>query len=95
MGLHESTYCVFLTHDQKLDNPALAIALRSRTRYVGALGSKRTHALRVAALEEIGLTSAEIARIHAPIGIRLGGNRPEEIALSIAAQIVAVRSGEA
>lgn len=95
MRLHESTYCVFLTHDPKLDNPALAIALRSQTRYVGALGSKRTHALRVAALEEIGLSSAEIARIHAPIGIRLGGNRPEEIALSIAAEIVSVRSGEA
>jgi xanthine dehydrogenase accessory factor len=95
MRLHESTYCVFLTHDSKLDNPALAVALRQPVRYVGALGSKRTHAKRVAALREAGLTDAEIDRVHAPIGIPLGGNRPEEIALSIAAEMVAARHGVA
>ena len=93
MRLHESTYCVFLTHDAKLDNPALAIALRRPVRYVGALGSKRTHAKRVEALREAGLTDAEIERVHAPVGIPLGGNRPEEIALSIAAEMVAARHG--
>ena len=93
MRLHESTYCVFLTHDAKLDNPALAVALRQPVRYVGALGSKRTHAKRVAALKEAGLTEAEIDRVHAPIGIPLGGNRPEEIAVSIAAEMVAARHG--
>jgi len=93
MRLHESTYCVFLTHDAKLDNPALAVVLRRPVRYVGALGSKRTHAKRVAALREAGLTDAEIDRVHAPIGIPLGGNRPEEIAVSIAAEMVAARHG--
>ncbi|HVR30226.1 MAG TPA: XdhC family protein [Thermoanaerobaculia bacterium] len=93
MRLHESTYCVFLTHDAKLDNPALAVALRRPVRYVGALGSKRTHAKRVAALKEAGLSDAEIDRVHAPVGIPLGGNRPEEIALSIAAEMVAARHG--
>jgi xanthine dehydrogenase accessory factor len=93
MRLHESTYCVFLTHDAKLDNPALAVALRRPVRYVGALGSKRTHAKRVEALKEAGLTDAEIERVHAPVGIPLGGNRPEEIAISIAAEMVAARHG--
>ena len=93
MRLHESTYCVFLTHDAKLDNPALAVALRRPVRYVGALGSKRTHAKRVDALREAGLTDAEIDRVHAPVGIPLGGNRPEEIAVSIAAEMVAARHG--
>jgi xanthine dehydrogenase accessory factor len=95
MRLHESTYCVFLTHDAKLDNPALAVALRQPVRYVGALGSKRTHAKRVEALKEAGLTDTEIDRVHAPIGIPLGGNRPEEIAVSIAAEMVAARHGVA
>jgi xanthine dehydrogenase accessory factor len=93
MRLHESTYCVFLTHDAKLDNPALMVALRRPVRYVGALGSKRTHAKRVEALKEAGLTETEIERVHAPIGIPLGGNRPEEIAVSIAAEMVAARHG--
>ncbi len=93
MNLHASSYCVFLTHDSKLDNPALEVALRSEARYVGALGSKRTHAKRVEALTEAGLTAEEIARIHAPIGLDLGGRRPEEIALSILAEMVAVRHG--
>jgi xanthine dehydrogenase accessory factor len=93
MRLHESTYCVFLTHDAKLDNPALVVALRRPVRYVGALGSKRTHAKRVEALKEAGLTETEIDRVHAPIGIPLGGNRPEEIAVSIAAEMVAARHG--
>jgi len=95
MNLHESTYCVFLTHDEKLDNPALVVALRSQARYVGALGSKKTHAKRVADLRERGLSDEEIDRIRAPIGIKIGGRRPEEIAVSIAAQLVAARNGRA
>lgn len=93
MNLHGSTYCVFLTHDSKLDNPALEVALQSEARYIGALGSKRTHAKRVDALKDSGLTDEQIERIHAPIGLDLGGRRPEEIALSILAQMVAVRHG--
>ena len=91
--LHANTFCVFLTHDEKLDNPALKVALEAGVRYVGALGSSRTHAKRVAALREAGLASELIDRIHAPIGLDLGGRKPEEIALAIAAELVAVRSG--
>ncbi len=91
--LHANTYCVFLTHDEKLDNPALQVALEAGVRYVGALGSSRTHAKRVAALREAGLADELIDRIHAPIGLDLGGRRPEEIAMAIAAELVAVRNG--
>jgi len=89
-----NTCVAVLSHDLKLDVPALEIVLRSPARYVGALGSKRTHAKRIAALEEKGLSDGEIARIHAPIGLDLGGRKPEEIALSILAQIVADGHGK-
>lgn len=89
-GLDEGSYVVVLTHDDKIDNPALAVALRSPARYVGALGSRKTHARRVAALRELGLIDAQLARIHAPIGLPIPARRPEEIALSIMAEIVAV-----
>jgi xanthine dehydrogenase accessory factor len=69
------------------------VALTSPARYVGALGSKKTHARRVAALQEAGVTEAQIGRIHAPIGINIGARRPEEIAVSIIAEIVAVMNG--
>jgi xanthine dehydrogenase accessory factor len=93
MDLNESTYVVTLTHDEKLDNPALVEALRHPVRYIGALGSRKTHGKRVAALKAEGVTDDEIARIHAPIGLDLGGRSPEEIALAIMAEIVAVRNG--
>ncbi len=91
--LHANTFCVFLTHDEKLDNPALQVALEAGVRYVGALGSKRTHGKRVRALTEAGLATELIDRIHAPIGLDLGGRKPEEIAVAIAAELVAVRNG--
>ncbi len=91
MPIGDGTYCVFLTHDPKLDDPAMAVALERGARYVGALGSNRTHAKRVKALRERGLTEDQIARIHAPIGLDLGGRRPEEIALAIAAELVQAR----
>ncbi|MBX3011773.1 MAG: XdhC family protein [Caldilineaceae bacterium] len=90
IGLDESTYVVALTHDEKIDNPALAVALQSPARYVGALGSRKTHAKRVAALQELGVSDEQIAQIHAPIGLSIGARRPEEIAVSIMAEIVAV-----
>lgn len=94
LGIDESTCIVVLTHDEKLDNPALEVAVRSPARYIGALGSKRTHAKRVTALKEEGVSDEQIARIHAPIGLDLGGRKPDEIAVSIIAEIVSVRNGK-
>lgn len=91
--LHEETYLATLSHDPKIDLPAVEIALRSPVGYVGALGSKKTHGKRVKALEAAGFSAEEIGRIHAPIGLDLGGRKPEEIALAVIAEIVAVRSG--
>lgn len=92
--LNESTYFVTLSHDFKIDLPALEIALASPARYVGALGSSRTHAKRVTELLELGLSQEQIDRIHAPIGLDLGGRRAEEIALAIAAEMIAARHGK-
>ncbi|MEZ4660695.1 MAG: XdhC/CoxI family protein [Caldilineaceae bacterium] len=94
LGIDESTCIVVLTHDEKLDNPALAVSVNSPAQYIGALGSKKTHARRVEALKAEGATDEEISRIYAPIGIDLGGRKPEEIAVSIIAEIVAVRNGQ-
>ncbi len=90
---NEGTYLVALSHDEKLDNPALKLALESPCRYIGALGSRKTHARRVASLKEMGITDEQLSRIHAPIGLNLGGRRPAEIAVAILAQIIAIRNG--
>jgi xanthine dehydrogenase accessory factor len=87
------TAVVTLTHDPKLDDPALEVALRSKAFYIGSLGSRRTHAKRVARLTEAGLTEAEIARIHAPIGLDIGAVSAPEIAVSVLAHIVSARRG--
>ncbi len=84
------TAVVTLTHDPKLDDPALMIALKSEAFYVGSLGSRRTHATRVQRLTEAGLSEAEIARIHAPVGLDIDAISPAEIAVSILAQIIEV-----
>ncbi|WP_322893516.1 MULTISPECIES: XdhC family protein [unclassified Yoonia] len=81
------TAIVTLTHDPKLDDPAIMTALRSDVFYLGCLGSTRTHAKRVARLQDAGFTETEIARIHAPVGLDIGGRQPAEIAVSIMAQI--------
>lgn len=93
IGLHEGSFVVVLSHDLKIDLPALEAAIRSPARYIGALGSKKTHAKRIARLEEQGFDSEQIARIHAPIGLDLGGRKAEEIALSIIAEMIAVDHG--
>lgn len=84
------TAVVTLTHDPKLDDPALVAALASPAFYIGALGSRRTHAQRTARLTEQG-AGDQIARIHAPVGLDLGGRSPAEIAVSVLAQIVQVK----
>ena len=83
------TAIVTLTHDPKLDDPALRFALRAPVFYIGALGSKKTHAKRVDRLAAAGFTEAEIARIAAPVGLDIGARTPAEIAVSIMAQITA------
>ena len=87
---------VTLTHDPKLDDPALTVALRSDCFYIGALGSRRTHAARVRRLTELGFGEAVLARIHAPIGLAIGAVSPAEIAVAILAQMTQVlrRGGE-
>ncbi|MGY0711136.1 XdhC family protein [Azospirillum argentinense] len=91
LTIDNRTAVVTLTHDPKLDDPALLVALRSPAFYVGSLGSKRTHAKRLERLKEQGVTDAELARIHAPVGLDIGAVTPAEIALSVMAQITAVR----
>jgi len=86
--------CV-LTHDAKFDVPALVAALATDAGYVGAMGSRRTHADRVARLRDAGVDDAGIARIMAPIGLDLGARTPEETAISICAEIIARRTGRA
>jgi xanthine dehydrogenase accessory factor len=89
------TAVVTLTHDPKLDDPALDAALKSAAFYIGALGSKRTHAKRLARLAELGHGPGSVARIHAPVGLDIGAETAPEIALSILAEIVAARRGAA
>jgi xanthine dehydrogenase accessory factor len=86
-----STYIVVLTHDPKLDDPALAAALASTAFYIGALGSRRTQAKRLDRLRAEGFDAAALARIHGPAGLAIGARSPAEIAVSILAQIIQVR----
>lgn len=84
------TAIVTLTHDPKIDDPALHTALRSPAFYVGALGSRRTHAARVERLTAAGFAEEELARIHAPVGLDIGAVSPAEIAVAVLAQITDV-----
>jgi xanthine dehydrogenase accessory factor len=81
---------VTLTHDPKLDDPALAVALRSDCFYIGALGSRRTHGARCSRLKEQGFTEDDLVRIHAPVGLAIGGVSPAEVAVSIVAQMTQI-----
>ncbi len=87
LGIDHYTAFVALTHDPKIDDPALTHALARDCFYIGALGSRKTHARRVERLKQQGLTDAELSRIHAPIGINIGAESPAEIAVAIMAQI--------
>lgn len=93
IGLNRATAVAMLTHDPKLDDPGLLVALLSSAFYVGALGSKSTQEKRRARLLAEGLTEEQLNRLHGPIGLDLGGRTPEEVALAILAEIVAVRNG--
>lgn len=87
LGVDHRTAVVTLTHDPKLDDPALTVALRSNAFYIGSLGSKRTHAARLQRLREAGFDDKSLERIHGPIGLPLGAKSPAEIAISAIAQI--------
>jgi xanthine dehydrogenase accessory factor len=84
---------VTLTHDPKLDDPALDRALRSEAFYIGALGSRRTHAARLKRLTDLGHTPADLARIKGPVGLDIEAVTATEIAVSVVAEIIAVRRG--
>ncbi|MFF7640556.1 XdhC family protein [Streptomyces canus] len=89
----DRTVICVLTHDPKFDVPLLEEALRRPAAYIGAMGSRRTHDDRMKRLTESGLTEAELSRLHSPVGLDLGARTPEEVAVSVAAEIVALRWG--
>ena len=84
---------VTLTHDPKLDDPGLHVAIRSEAFYIGSLGSRKTHASRVERLKADGFTDEEIGRINGPVGLPLGAVSPSEIAVSILAEITGILHG--
>jgi xanthine dehydrogenase accessory factor len=89
LGLDRYTALVFLTHDPKIDDSGLELALRADCFYIGALGSKKTHARRVERLSARGFDASTLARIHAPVGLDIGAVSPAEIAVSILGEIIA------
>jgi xanthine dehydrogenase accessory factor len=91
--IDQRTVIAVLTHDPKFDVPVLEVALRLDVAYIGAMGSRRTHDDRLARLREAGLSAEDLTRLSSPIGLDLGARTPEETAVSIAAEIIALRWG--
>jgi xanthine dehydrogenase accessory factor len=91
--LEASTYVAVLTHDPKFEEPLLPLLLRSKARYVGMIGSRRTQVQRREMLRRVGVTEEELARLHGPIGLDIGAVTPEEIAIAILAEMAAVKYG--
>lgn len=94
LKIDPQTDIVVLSHDAKFEDPALEVALQSQAGYIGAIGSKKTSTERLVRLREKGFTDEQLDRIHGPIGLNLGGRSPEEVAISILAEIIAVRHGK-
>jgi xanthine dehydrogenase accessory factor len=88
MGLDHRCAVVTLTHDPKLDDPALQVALRSDAFFIGCLGSTKTHAARLRRLAKAGFSEAELQRLHGPVGLPIGSRSPAEIAVSVLAQVI-------
>jgi xanthine dehydrogenase accessory factor len=93
LEVDDATFIVLLTHDPKIDEPTLAAALKTEAAYIGAIGSRRTHAERFERLAQWGVTAEELRQVYAPIGLDLGGHTPEETALAIIAEVVAAKNG--
>lgn len=94
LRLDESTYLVLLSHDPKFDGPTLQLVLPSPVPYIGAIGSRKTQRERFQRLRDEGFSEVQLARIHGPVGLDLGGSTPEETALAILAEVTAVRRGK-
>jgi len=93
LDITPNTFIAILTHDPKFDEPALVAALETPARYIGAIGSRKTNADRRQRLVEAGVSEASLARLRGPIGLDLGGSAPEEVAISILAEMIAVKHG--
>jgi len=91
VGIDAGTCVAILTHDPKIDDPAVKLALQNSPAYIGVLGSRKTHEKRIKRLLADGLSQEQLSRLHAPIGLNLGGRTPAEIAVSIMAEIIACR----
>lgn len=94
VALHPGVAAVVLAHDPKFEDPAMEVLLQSDVGYIGAVGSRSTSQERLVRLRSMGFTDEQLDRIHGPVGLNLGGKSPEEIALSIMAEITAVRNGK-
>jgi xanthine dehydrogenase accessory factor len=94
LNLHPGVAAVCLAHDPKFEDPAMEVLLRSQAGYIGAVGSRKTSAERRERLKAAGFTDSQLDRIHGPVGLNIGAQNPEEIALSIMAEIIAVRRGK-
>jgi xanthine dehydrogenase accessory factor len=95
LPLSDRSFVALLTHDPKFDIPTLASALRSPARYIGVLGGRATHENRKAKLRQQGFSHADLARIHSPIGLDIGSRTPQELAVAILAEMVAVKYSRA
>lgn len=93
INLHPGVAAVILAHDEKFEDPALDVLLRSEVGYIGAIGSRKTSQERLLRLKSRGFTDEQLERIHGPVGLNLGGRSPAEVAISIMAEIIAVRNG--